>query len=233
MALFTNPVVLTASFMAGLAGSLHCIGMCGGLVTASTKSTTDVGLYQIGRLLGYLILGFIMGSVGSLFKINTLHPSLNYLPSVFIGMMFIVWGISSLWGKKIHLPLPRIFKKIYQRSWMSVVNLQASGLKSFFTGLITLFLPCGLLYGVILSSLALQSPLLSTLSMLFFWLGTLPSMMLAPKVVQKILSPLRFHRPKIYAFSLMLLGVLTIGWRTTKIEKFVEAKPLEEKPSCH
>jgi sulfite exporter TauE/SafE len=219
--------------MAGLAGSLHCIGMCGGLVTASTKTTSDVALYQVGRLLGYLILGVVMGSVGSLFKLNTIHPSLNYLPAFFIGAMFIVWGLASLWGKRLHLPLPRFLQKLYQRSWMNVVNLESSGLRSFSTGLITLFLPCGLLYGVILSSLALQSPLLSTLSMLFFWIGTLPSMMLAPKVVQKILTPLRTHRPKVYAISLMLLGVLTIGWRSTKIEKFVEEKPAQEKPSCH
>ena len=219
--------------MAGLAGSLHCVGMCGGLVTASTKTTFDIALYQVGRLLGYLFLGFIMGSVGSIFKLNTLHPSLNYLPSLLIGGMFILWGLSSLRGKSFHLPLPRFLQRLYQRSWMNVVNLKATSLRSFFTGLITLFLPCGLLYGVILSSLALQSPLLSMLSMLFFWIGTLPSMMLAPKIVQKILAPLRAHRPKVYALSLMLLGVLTIGWRSTKIENFVKPSVSIEKPSCH
>lgn len=202
-------------------------------MTASTKNTGEVVLYQIGRLLGYLILGAIMGSVGSLFKINTIHPALNYLPAFIIGAMFIVWGIASLSGKRLHLPLPTFLRKMYNRSWMNVVNLEAGALRSFGTGLITLFLPCGLLYGVILSSLALQDPLLSVSSMLAFWLGTLPSMLLAPQVVQKILSPLRSHRPKVYAVSLMLLGVLTIGWRSTKIEKFVSEKPKQEKQSCH
>lgn len=230
---YLNSFVITASLFAGLAGSLHCIGMCGGLVTASTKSTTDVALYQLGRLLGYLILGLVMGSIGSLFKLNTIHPLLNYLPSLVIGLMFIFWGIQTLGGKRFHLPLPRFLQRIYQRTWLKIINFQAGALKSFLTGLITLFLPCGLLYGVILTSIALQSPLLSAMSMLFFWIGTLPSMMLAPKIVQKVLSPLRSRRPKIYALTLMLLGVLTIGWRATKIENFTQPTALEEKPTCH
>lgn len=219
--------------MAGIAGSLHCVGMCGGLVTASTKSTSDVALYQLGRLLGYLLLGLIMGSIGSLFKLNTFHPALNYLPSFLIGGMFIVWGLQAFLGKSFHLPLPKFLQKTYQRTWLKIINFEAGILKSFLTGFITLFLPCGLLYGVILTSLALQSPFLSVLSMLFFWIGTLPSMMLAPKIVQKMLAPLRAHRPKIYALSLMLIGLLTIGWRSTKIEKFVEVKAVEDKPACH
>ncbi len=219
--------------MAGIAGSLHCVGMCGGLVTASTKNTFEVFIYQMGRLLGYLLLGLIMGSVGSLFKLNTIHPSLNYLPSLLIGLMFIVWGIQSLSGKKFHLPLPRFLQKIYQATWLKVVNFRSGSLRSFFTGFITLFLPCGLLYGVILSSIALQSPLLSTLSMLFFWMGTLPSMMLAPKIAQKILSPLKQHRPKIYALSLVLMGLLTIGWRSTKIENYTKPQTSDTPKSCH
>lgn len=233
MDLFSNPLIITASLTAGLAGSLHCVGMCGGLVTATTKSTTDVVIYQLGRLLGYLILGLMMGGIGSLFKLNTIHPALNYLPSLLIGGLFIVWGLQAFLGKKFHLPLPNFLQKIYQRTWLKIINFESGMFKSFLTGFITLFLPCGLLYGVILTSIALQSPLLSMLSMFFFWIGTLPSMMLAPKIVQNLLAPLRTHKPKVYALSLMLIGLLTIGWRSTKIEKFIEVKAVEDKPACH
>ena len=56
------------SFLAGLSGSLHCVGMCGGLVTASCDKEKDVFRYQVGRLLGYMAIGAFAGFLGSFIK---------------------------------------------------------------------------------------------------------------------------------------------------------------------
>jgi len=59
------------AFLIGLASSLHCFGMCGGLVGAMTMSleprirqnTPQLGLYTLayntGRILSYVVAGFL------------------------------------------------------------------------------------------------------------------------------------------------------------------------------
>ena len=84
------------SFIAGLGGSLHCMGMCGGLVTATCDKSNDVFRYQIGRLLGYLTLGCLAGFVGNYLNVKNVHPLVSILPAFFIGILFIFWGF--LWS---------------------------------------------------------------------------------------------------------------------------------------
>jgi hypothetical protein len=58
-------------------------------------------------------------------------------------------------------------------------------------------------------------------------------MVAAPGLVRKILRPLQTHRPKIYAVSLMLVGVLTVGMRMMKQVNLSHAPDKNEKMSCH
>ena len=68
-----NAALLGTVFMASLAGSLHCAGMCGGFV--AFYSGTEPGrrgrrylahlTYNGGRLTSYLILGALAGLLGA------------------------------------------------------------------------------------------------------------------------------------------------------------------------
>lgn len=207
------------SFVAGLGGSLHCVGMCGGLVTASCDKSKDVVRYQIGRLLGYLLLGLSAGFLGSLVKIENTSPFLTILPGAFIGLLFIYWGIQNLRGKKAELPMPKAMGKFYSWLWRKLVFKNKGFSKSFFTGFISIFLPCGLLYGVVLGAVAISHPIMAVTSMFFFWLGTAPSMVLAPQIFQKILNPIKAGLPKTYAVSLVLIGLMTISFRVVKFNE--------------
>jgi sulfite exporter TauE/SafE len=204
------------SFIAGVGGSLHCVGMCGGLVTASCEKSKDIFRYQLGRLLGYLLLGLFAGFLGSLIKFENATPAIVILPGLTIGILFLYWGIQNWRGKKAELPMPKFMSKFYTFLWNKLVYKNMSFSKSFFTGLISIFLPCGLLYGIVLGGVALQHPMMALFSMFFFWLGTLPSMVLAPHVFQKILNPLRSKLPKTYAVSLIMIGLMTVSFRMVK-----------------
>jgi sulfite exporter TauE/SafE len=210
------------AFIAGLGGSIHCVGMCGGLVTASCQQNTDILKYQIGRLIGYLFLGLIGGSLGSFLKIQTHSKMLNTIPGIIIGIIFIFWGFQNYLGKKAELPMPKFMSTFYAYLWKKCVYKNHSLNKAFFTGLISIFLPCGLLYGIVLSTLALQHPLMALTSMFFFWLGTVPSMVLAPSLFQKILNPIKNQLPKTYGISLILLGLLTVSYRVIKFNEISE-----------
>jgi sulfite exporter TauE/SafE len=207
------------SFIAGLGGSLHCVGMCGGLVTATCQKSNDVVRYQVGRLLGYLFLGFFAGALGKIFTIQEANPKMTLIPGLILGGLFLFWGIQNYRGKKAEIPLPKFLHKFYSKLWVQLVYKNENKSKAFFTGLISLFLPCGLLYGVVLGVATFEHSFHALFTMFFFWLGTLPSMVLAPSIVQKILKPLKLKLPRTYAISLILIGLMTISFRVFKFQE--------------
>ena len=223
------------SFIAGLGGSLHCVGMCGGLVTATCERSHDVFRYQIGRLFGYLLLGGLAGVIGNFLNFKNVHPLVSLVPAFFIGLLFIYWGFQNYQGKNAEMPAPKFLRKLYTNLWHKLVQKNKNFSKAFFTGLISIFLPCGLLYGVVLGTLAFQHVHQTMFSMFFFWLGTVPSMVVAPGLVQHLIRPLKSKLPKTFAISLMLLGVMTITFRMVKRYDFKDTShsTLDKTHSCH
>lgn len=220
------------SLLAGLGGSLHCVGMCGGLVTATCQRSSDVVRYQSGRLLGYLLLGFFAGFLGKIFTIQQGHPQLTLIPGLILGGLFLFWGIQNYRGKKAELPVPKIIGKLYTKLFVVLVARNKTFTRSFFTGLLSILLPCGLLYGVVLGVAAFEHSFHALFTMFFFWLGTLPSMVLAPSIIQKILKPLKMRLPKTYAISLIFIGCLTISYRIISFQNTVHQSPKME-VRCH
>jgi len=225
------------SFLAGMGGSLHCVGMCGGLVTSTCNQNADIMRYQLGRLLSYLILGLLAGLLGSLLGSTLKSPWFTNLGAVMMGGLFIYWGAKNFLGKKAELPLPKFLSRSYYRLWNKLVKNNSTFSRSFFTGLISIMLPCGLLYGIVLSTVAFQHTYEALFSMFFFWLGTLPAMVVAPGVIRKILTPLKMKLPKVYAMSLVLIGVITISYRVVNFNQLPASSsaevPSEAVHSCH
>jgi sulfite exporter TauE/SafE len=202
----SNNILPIASLIAGVSGSLHCVGMCGGLVAASCSGGKDVLKYQVGRLAGYFLLGSVAFMLGYALKGVVSFTWGPMISGIFLGLLFIYWGLQSLNGKRVEVPLPKILRKAYQFAYR-----KHSG--SFFVGLISIMLPCGLLYGMIIAALAMGSFEDVMISLLFFWLGTLPAMVGAPQLVKKIMEPLRKKLPVAYAAIFILIGVATIANR--------------------
>lgn len=224
------------SFIAGLGGSLHCVGMCGGLVTATCEKSNDVFRYQLGRLLGYLALGSMAGIIGNALNFKSVHPLISLIPAIFIGLLFIFWGFQNYRGKKAELPAPKFLSQLYTKLWLKLVQKNKNFTKAFFTGLISIFLPCGLLYGVALGTIAFQHTHEALFSMFFFWLGTVPSMVVAPGIIRRIIRPFKAKLPKTYAISLVFIGVLTITLRMVKLHEFQQNPHSSQttlEASCH
>lgn len=211
-----------ASFVAGLSGSLHCLGMCGGLVTASCHGGKDVLRYQVGRLLGYLTLGSVAWVMGYILKGIVPFHWAPLVSGLFMGCLFIYWGIQSYQGKKAEVPLPQVLRKSYHFLFKKFVT-PAKGWRSFVIGLISIMLPCGLIYGLIIAALALGNYQQVMISLLFFWLGTLPAMIGAPQLIKKILDPLKRKLPKVYAVIFIVIGVATVSGRLSHLPHETDA----------
>ena len=185
-----------AAFLVGLLGGVHCVGMCGGIVGAlclgleqnpsTTTNKTRSALpyllaYNAGRISSYTLAGILMGSIGwlgsHLFDIYELQQVLEIIAAIFmlaLGLYIAGWwkilsNIEKLGGKLVWKrlePLGRRFMPV--RTYRHALLL----------GLIWGWLPCGLVYSVIIWTISTQSPFEGGLLMLSFGLGTLPNLLL-------------------------------------------------------
>lgn len=206
--------VIGIGFSAGLLGSLHCIGMCGAFATSCGQTKEDLLSYHLGKLLSYSLLGLVAGIIGSSFNAFSENPYYKIIPSLLMGILFIFLGIKSFaTSNKVVIPLPKILGKLSQKLLISSYSLKAGKRRSFLTGFLSALLPCGLLYGVLLSFAILQNPYYGTLGMMAFGFGTVPALTIAPSVLQKLIKPIKESWPNMASLTLITLGLLTISYR--------------------
>jgi len=207
--------IIFAGLISGLAGSLHCTGMCGGLITAITKTKYDIAIYHVGRLLGYISLGVLLPLTG--IKVLNLQSNkyLALIGAITLGLTFIYLGLKQVFNWKIDLKLHRILERINHKTYSVVFSTfsKSNSLKSFSVGAISVLLPCGLLWLVIILSLTASNALYSSIFILFFWFGTVPALSFAPILIKKVLSPLQNIIPRTVPLLLITIGLVTIGHR--------------------
>lgn len=200
----------------GLLGSLHCLGMCGGLVCALSMTRPNIwwaGLfgYQLGRVTTYTLLGLVVGLFGT--SLAELGGGLVLRGfAVLAGFMMVVFGLNLAgW---LPDPLQRLTAVVSQRIGLAGLArrlAQHSSLSGWVAmGMANGLLPCGLLYAALAMALASGSAGVSMLKMALFGLGTVPAMVLAPTLVRKLTPQLRGRSLRIAGVILIVLGVMTM-----------------------
>ena len=180
-----------AAFLIGLSGGAHCFGMCGGIVGALTLGLPMTPgqpwrgrlplllTYNLGRLLSYMIAGALAGGVGAwtthLVAVYQVQLTLQLLA----GGFMIVLGLylAGWWSGLTRLERAggRLWRRIEPlgRRWLPVRTPgQALGI-----GLIWGWLPCGLVYSVLVWAIGAGGALNGAALMLCFGLGTLPALL--------------------------------------------------------
>ncbi|WP_027960208.1 sulfite exporter TauE/SafE family protein [Halomonas halodenitrificans] len=213
-----------AAFVFGLLGGAHCIGMCGGIMSAlsfavppSMRSPARLsGLllgYNLGRITSYMIAGALAASLGTLLSLTA--PARLILQGLAALMLILMALYIADWWKGL-LRIEAVGRRLWRhieplgRRLMPVVKLpQAMAL-----GAVWGWLPCGLVYSMLTWSLAIADPLRGALLMGAFGLGTLPAL-LATGFAARQLSGLIRHRAtrsiaalSIIAFALWQLWLL-------------------------
>lgn len=202
------------AFMIGLTGSIHCIGMCGGLVMTVGNDFKSNGSYQVGRLLAYLVMATVAMLTSSLIQKTGVSQYIPLAGGVLIGLLFVFWGLQSFRGRKFEIKLPTFFTNLYQKLFSRFTkNSNSKIIKSFSIGTISLMLPCGFLYAVVITLMTFQSPLIGFLGVIGFWLGTLPAMVFAPTLIHNIVKPVQNYAPKASGLLLVCLGLSTVSYR--------------------
>jgi len=174
---------LIGAFLVGLLGGGHCAGMCGGIVGAVTmtlpKSRPKIGFllaYNLGRISSYALVGVLAGAIGaSSFFLEHVLPIERILYGL-ASLMLIVLGLylAGIWQgvTKLEKVGSVIWKKLQPLSKRFLPVTTVS--QAFLLGTIWGWLPCGLVYSVLIAALATASPMQGGMLMLAFGLGTLP-----------------------------------------------------------
>ncbi|MEY3221080.1 MAG: hypothetical protein RIT27_2437 [Pseudomonadota bacterium] len=213
--------MLSAALLMGLIGSLHCIGMCGGIVGALVMRlpiTHWTGLlpyllaYNIGRLSSYVFAGMLAGWLGSQF--GRLLPQPQLIGKTIAGLFMIALGFYiSGWStfliqkvEKLGNNLWRYLQPLSKRFFPVSNPFQALGI-----GLIWGWLPCGLVYSALALALASPNAFEGGLVMLAFGLGTLPMLFLMGMTAHRLLNFIKLPLVRQTAGSLIIVfGFLTL-----------------------
>jgi uncharacterized protein len=207
------------SFILGFLTSMHCIGMCGGIVAcyAVQRGSGQVlaGLpghlsYNAGRLLSYTFLGGVAGQAGRI--LGSLHVIGPWF-SIAAGALLLVIGVillGAIPGWKLQEP--------GSQSWLRRLHLQSvAGLLqnrstegAFYVGLLTPFLPCGMLYAMALKAAETGSAASGAITMLAFGAGTVPALLLTGVATTYMSVRLRLYATRVAALVVVVMGVLLI-----------------------
>lgn len=197
---------ILAGLTLGLAGSLHCVGMCGPIALAlpgKRKLSWPVAgvkmSYQAGRVVSYTALGLIAGYGGEAIVDAGFAQSL----SIVAGILMIGTAIIQLVLHKNIVPQRLIDAVLGPLHGLFSKALKGgdNALAHFGIGLVNGLLPCGLVLSALMGAIGTGSALEGALFMTLFGLGTVPLMsavaILGTNLSCKLRNQLRFATPVI------------------------------------
>jgi len=214
---FSMPLALVIGLAAGFS---TCLALVGGLVfglaanyakhhpQASRAQKFFPHIYfNLGRLVGFFLLGGILGALGSAFRFS---PFFNGLLTIFIGLVILVLGLKLLGSsalKHFEIALP---KKLSEK-------IKADN--PWLLGALTFFLPCGFTQAVQIYALGSGSFLSGALIMSLFALGTAPGLLSIGGLVAVIKQKHSSWFFKIAGGVLVLFSIFNIqnGWNLTRV----------------
>ncbi|MDS0260635.1 sulfite exporter TauE/SafE family protein [Haloarcula sp. S1CR25-12] len=224
---------LAAMVGLGLLGSVHCLGMCGPLVTTYADRLDDGGplslseirqqaLFNVGRTASYTLLGGLFGAAGALLFDLAALARVGALVrggvGVVVGLFILAVGTGYLTrGRAVDVgrSLPLVGGLFARVSSVLVDRLDrlVDGPGMVALGAVHGLLPCPLLYPAFLYAASTGSPVTGALSLLALGLGTVP-LVFAAGTAFGTLSPARrtaLHRVLGAVFLVLALVPLANG----------------------
>lgn len=218
------PESLAAALLAGLVGSTHCLGMCGGIAAALGAGTAG-GEARAGRALGYALVynlarvgsyavaGAIAGSAGLALGGVIHSTALVLVLRSLTGLVLVAIGLQVAFNLRLLRPLESAGFRIWQRLAPAAGGLMRRRdlMGALGLGALWGWLPCGLVYGMLLGAAGAGGPVAGALFMAMFGLGTLPAMVATGALGARFLRLRRHQRFRLAAgLAVVALGLWTL-----------------------
>lgn len=204
-----------AIFLTGLLGGAHCVGMCGGIVAAISlhPGGRQPFVFQLaysgGRIASYSMAGALAGLIGSAaFLSDTLYPVQQGL-YLLAQIVLILLGLYLAGLNQSVLVLERAGGALWRRLQPLIARVMPIRTLSqaLAAGALWGWLPCGLVYSVLVSALASGGAGQGATLMLLFGLGTLPNLLLMGWAARSLREWMR----RVWVKRIAGLGVAAMG----------------------
>ena len=173
-------------FLGALAGISTCAALVGGIILSMSKQWPGRQphiYFNLGRILSYGFFGALLGLIGSKLQLSLSFSSFLILAIslIMIFLAFDMLGIGAF--RKFQITMPKFItrrianEKNFKRKQMPLLS-----------GILTFFLPCGFTLTAQSAALISGSPIQGGLIMLFFALGTAPTLLLIGLTSAKFLD---------------------------------------------
>ena len=211
-------VELPLVFLGGLLGSTHCVGMCGGFAVSigvgADRWQTNVAkqiCYTAGRVATYALLGALAASVGA--RLSYSVGSLR----VAQASLAIVAGVALVGVGAYHLGL--LPRRLSGRSSIGCLAGKLFGplfhtphwSSHFAAGVLTGFLPCGLVYAFLALAASSGGIAAGAAQMAAFGMGTAPLMIATGCASRMVSLGARRRALTVAAWCLVFTGVWSLG----------------------
>jgi sulfite exporter TauE/SafE len=217
-------------FLIGVAGSLHCLGMCGPLVMAYSlniraaekepaagasalwrKGISHHAAFHLGRIFTYGFLGALAASLAQLTDLSRFFPWFRSGITLGGGILMVLLGLFLLKVIPVSIfSLPSLGpKSFWQKIFPPLLQSQRQASK-LALGLATGFLPCMLSWAMVVKAATTQHPLPGCLTMVLFGLGTVPALFLTGLSASLLSMRTRFLGERVAAASVIAMGFILI-----------------------
>jgi len=209
---------LATAFMIGLAGSVHCVGMCGAIALSLPYpnnnpwlAVKNSSLYNFGRIITYSNLGAILGLIGQ--SVSVIGYQQQF--SIALGILLLTIAFFSI---NVEYQLVRL--PFVNQSYLKLKSLLGQFLKprsnrsasvsTFSIGLLNGMLPCGLVYMALAGAVSQVSVWQGALYMAVFGLGTFPLMFATAFMGRLVTGKWRVYFNKMARIALIVFAILFI-----------------------
>ena len=214
----TGMLTMGAAFLLGLAGSGHCLAMCGGVTAALGVATARdasgrprpallLGC-QIGRIASYSLAGLLfagaLGGVIALLDVDSVRKALRALAA--LALLFaalVAFGYVGNSGPRFGHALWRQLAPLGRR-FLPINSLS----RAFAFGTLWGWMPCGFVYSVLLIATLQHSAVQGAMTMAAFGLGTLPGMFLTALASRRFVAVIATPGARRLAGSVLVISAI-------------------------
>ncbi|MBK8500441.1 MAG: sulfite exporter TauE/SafE family protein [Flavobacteriales bacterium] len=202
--------MLATAFVLGVAGSAHCVGMCGPIALAVPvrgkgwrARLSSALLMNSGRLFMYVLIGIAFGAMGQGVAMAGLQRSLSIAAGLLLLLAAVIPGVLERWGGGSRLAL--VVGRLRGRLARNLSRTAPEGL--LLTGMLNGLLPCGLVYAAAIGASAQADLWQGAVFMLVFGAATWPAL-----IAVRMSGGLAGNRTRHYLrrFAPVAIGALAI-----------------------
>jgi sulfite exporter TauE/SafE len=168
---------------------------------------TSSFFYHTGRIITYSLLGILVGSIGFGINLVGILQSLSIIAG--IGIILYAWRYQLL-GQYSDTIFKTVLPYNINSRLMGKVVKNKSPFKPLFLGILNGILPCGMVYTALITSLLTGNAVSGSISMLFFGLGTYPTMIVLMYLTQKTATRFRSKINRFLPIILSIVGLLIV-----------------------